>query len=52
MEKLTPNEIEAANRAEITARLIRLHYRVYRPEANCSNRYSSPISYGTPNLPI
>jgi hypothetical protein len=35
MEKLTTNEIEAANRAEITARLIRSHYRVYRPEADC-----------------
>lgn len=31
----TSNEIEAANRAEITARLIRLRFRVYRPEADC-----------------
>jgi len=29
------NAIEAANRVEITARLIRLGYRVYRPEADC-----------------
>jgi hypothetical protein len=35
MDDLTTNEIEAANRAEITARLIRSHYRVYRPEADC-----------------
>ena len=28
------NEIEAANRAEVTAILIRLGYRVYRPEAD------------------
>ncbi|MHB1960348.1 MAG: hypothetical protein ACYCO5_15145 [Acidobacteriaceae bacterium] len=28
-------ETEAANRAEITALLIREHYRVYRPEADC-----------------
>jgi hypothetical protein len=35
MEKLTSNEIEAANRAEATALLIRAGYRVYRPEADC-----------------
>ena len=28
-------ETEAANRTEITALLIREHYRVYRPEADC-----------------
>jgi hypothetical protein len=33
---LTSNEIEAANRAEATAILIRAGYRVYRPEANVS----------------
>jgi hypothetical protein len=31
---LTPNEIEAANRAEATALIIRNGYRVYRPEAD------------------
>jgi hypothetical protein len=31
---LTTNEIEAANRAEATALLIRAGYRVYRPEAD------------------
>jgi hypothetical protein len=31
----TANEIEAANRAEATALLIRVGYRVYRPEADC-----------------
>jgi hypothetical protein len=33
--QLTPNEKEAANRAEVTALLIRKGYRVYRPEADC-----------------
>jgi hypothetical protein len=33
---LTSNEIEAANRAEVTAILIRADYRVYRPEADIS----------------
>lgn len=33
---LSPNEIEAANRAEATALLIRYGYRVYRPEADVS----------------
>ena len=33
---LTANEIEAANRAEATAILIRGGYRVYRPEADVS----------------
>ena len=33
---LTSNEIEAANRAEATAILIRAGYRVYRPEADVS----------------
>lgn len=32
---LTTNEIEAANRAEATALLIRSGFRVYRPEADC-----------------
>jgi len=32
--ELTANEIEAANRAEVTALLIRCGYRVYRPEAD------------------
>jgi hypothetical protein len=34
-KKLTNNEIEAANRGEATALLIRAGYRVYRPEADC-----------------
>ena len=33
---LTSNEIEAANRAEATAILIRAGYLVYRPEADVS----------------
>lgn len=33
---LSPNLIEAANRAEATALLIRQGYRVYRPEADVS----------------
>ena len=32
--KLSSNELEAANRAEATALLIRAGYRVYRPEAD------------------
>ena len=35
MKKLTTNEIEAVNRAEATALLIRTGFRVYRPEADC-----------------
>jgi hypothetical protein len=35
IKELTANEIEAANRAEATALLIRAGYRVYRPEADC-----------------
>jgi hypothetical protein len=35
-KKLTSNEIEAANRAEATAILIRGGFRVYRPEADVS----------------
>src|ERR1700688_566658 len=35
MKILTPNEIEAVNRAEATALLIRTGYRLYRPEADC-----------------
>jgi hypothetical protein len=34
MTKLSDNEIEAANRAEVTALLIRAGFRVYRPEAD------------------
>ncbi len=33
--RLRPNEVEAANRAEATALLIRAGYRIYRPEADC-----------------
>jgi hypothetical protein len=33
--RLTSNEVEAANRAEATALMIRQGYRVYRPEADC-----------------
>jgi hypothetical protein len=33
--ELTPNEREAANRAEATEILIRAGFRVYRPEADC-----------------
>jgi hypothetical protein len=36
MPPLASNEIEAANRAEATAILIRAGYRVYRPEADVS----------------
>ncbi len=36
VQPLTSNEIEAANRAEATAILIRAGYRVYRPEADVS----------------
>jgi hypothetical protein len=36
LKKLAHNEIEAANRAEATAILIRAGYRVYRPEADVS----------------
>ncbi len=36
VNKLTSNEIEAANCAEVTAILIRAGYRVYRPEADVS----------------
>lgn len=32
---MNSNEIEAANRAEVTAILIRAGHRVYRPEADC-----------------
>jgi hypothetical protein len=35
VKPLTPNEIEAVNRAEATALLIRTGFRVYRPEADC-----------------
>lgn len=42
---LTPNETEAANRAEATALLIRVGYRVYRPEADC---YGEDLILRTP----
>jgi hypothetical protein len=35
INRLTTNEVEAVNRAEATALLIRAGYRVYRPEADC-----------------
>src|SRR5262249_6271052 len=41
----TANEIEAANRAEATALLIRAGYRVYRPEADC---YGEDLVLRTP----
>jgi hypothetical protein len=43
--RLTPNEIEAANRAEITAILILAGFRVYRPEADC---YGEDLILRTP----
>jgi hypothetical protein len=46
IQKLTANEIEAANRAEATALLIRAGYRVYRPEADC---YDEDLILRTPN---
>jgi hypothetical protein len=42
---LTSNEVEAANRAEATALLIRAGYRVYRPEADC---YGEDLVVRTP----
>lgn len=36
MRPLKSNEVEAANRAEATALLIRAGFRVYRPEADVS----------------
>jgi hypothetical protein len=44
--KLSLNEIEAANRAEVTALLIRVGYRVYRPEADC---YGEDLILRTPD---
>ena len=44
--KLTSNEIEAANRAEATALLIQVGYRVYRPEADC---YGEDLILRTPD---
>ncbi len=41
----TANEIEAANRAEATALLIRCGYRVYHPEADC---YGEDLVLRTP----
>jgi hypothetical protein len=46
MNGLTSNEIEAANRAEATALLIRAGYRVYRPEADC---YGEDLIVRTPS---
>src|SRR5262249_4710726 len=49
---LTANEIEAANRAEATALLIRAGFRVYRPEADC---YGEDLILRTPHgelLPV
>jgi hypothetical protein len=43
---LTSNEVEAANRAEATALLIRAGYRVYRPEADC---YGEDLVVRTPS---
>lgn len=43
--KLTSNEVEAANRAEVTALLVRAGYRVYRPEADC---YGEDLVIRTP----
>ena len=45
-KELTANEIEAANRAEATALLIRGGYRVYRPEADC---YGEDLILRTPS---
>ena|ERR1700687_3448486 len=42
---LTSNEIEAANRAEAIALLVRAGYRVYRPEADC---YGEDLILRTP----
>ena len=44
--RLTPNEREAANRAEVTSLLIPAGYRVYRPEADC---YGEDLILRTPN---
>ena len=44
--KLTSNELEAANRAEATALLIRAGYRVYHPEADC---YGEDLILRTPS---
>lgn len=49
---MTANEIEAANRAEVTALLIRCGYRVYRPEADI---YGEDLVVRTPEgdlLPV
>jgi hypothetical protein len=43
---LTSNEVEAANRSEATALLIRAGYRVYRPEADC---YGEDLVVRTPS---
>jgi hypothetical protein len=43
--RLTSNEIEAANRAEAIALLVRAGYRVYRPEADC---YGEDLILRTP----
>lgn len=46
IKELKANEIEAANRAEATALLIRDGYRVYRPEADC---YGEDLILRTPS---
>ena len=48
---LTSNEVEAANRAEATALLIRAGYRVHRPEADCygENLYGEDVVVRTPS---
>lgn len=43
--RLRTNEVEAANRAEATALLIRAGYRVYHPEADC---YGEDLVVRTP----
>ena len=47
--KLTSNEKEAANRAEVTALLIRVGFRVYRPEADC---YGEDLIVRTPDADL
>lgn len=44
--RLTSNEREAANRAEVTALLIPAGFRVYRPEADC---YGEDLILRTPD---
>lgn len=52
LSTLSSKEVEAANRAEATALLIRAGYRVYRPEADC---YGEDLVVRTPSgglLPV